>query len=185
MFPACPGGYGPSPRGWGIPHVVAFVHDYDRTIPKRVGNTLDLPSAICHLPDHPHAGGEYSPYFCNRASIPGPSPRGWGIRRQQSLLRLAPRTIPTRVGNTFSTQRTVRGVADHPHAGGEYFASLVVNTTTTGPSPRGWGIHAAQKLIDDIWRTIPTRVGNTIGYDVASLACADHPHAGGEYPRPG
>src|ERR1035441_502408 len=72
--------------------------------------------------------------------------------------------------------------SDHPHAGGEYSTNLLYSLGESGPSPRGWGIRDGEIPRNGQTRTIPTRVGNTRSAASLSTCCADHPHAGGEYP---
>ncbi len=49
-----------------------------------------------------------------------------------------------------------------------------------GPSPRGWGERDAHVHERKEIRTIPTRVGRTMGQSFWVTARTDHPHAGGE-----
>jgi len=50
---------GPSPRVWGIRHVISYSSMGLRSIPTRVGNTLFSPHCAPYVPVHPHACGEY------------------------------------------------------------------------------------------------------------------------------
>src|ERR1035441_1209219 len=132
--------------------------------------------------DHPHAGGEYHYVWGLRMFGCGPSPRGWGIRWVWAHCCPRGRTIPTRVGNTTTFGVFGCLVADHPHAGGEYGGYGLTAVPEDGPSPRGWGI-PLRLGSSDVWlRTIPTRVGNTVGMGSLLSQRTDHPHAGGEYP---
>ena len=133
------------------------------------------------MADHPHAGGEYARTLPSRAAMSGPSPRGWGILLGDDGAVPGNRTIPTRVGNTMCSYTILQSRPDHPHAGGEYFPRNSFSTLPTGPSPRGWGIHARGRWREPNGRTIPTRVGNTAECSPRARAVTDHPHAGGEY----
>ena len=52
--------HGPSPRGWGEHHARGRRSRAVRTIPTRVGRTIEEARAILPVADHPHAGGENS-----------------------------------------------------------------------------------------------------------------------------
>src|SRR5208337_2024420 len=90
-----------------------------RTIPTRVGKTIDRVLFVGLGADHPHAGGENRRV---RGLVPqsiGPSPRGWGKRAPSVGFLRSRRTIPTRVGKTSWPSRVPDARSDHPHAGGE------------------------------------------------------------------
>ena len=110
-------------KGGAVTLAEAMADQWTRTIPTRVGNTILKGAAAFDLPDHPHACGEYQ--FSNSAAraFHGPSPRVWGIHLFSSLYRARNRTIPTRVGNTFTGIYPASAPADHPHACGEYFGN--------------------------------------------------------------
>ena len=172
---------GPSPRGWGIRMEQQYRVAHERTIPTRVGNTVPSHHYSNSSADHPHAGGEYWTNGAVLITNTGPSPRGWGIPDRQLSEHRTARTIPTRVGNTVSSQIFIEPSTDHPHAGGEYLHSQRELERLAGPSPRGWGILDAVYMSGSGSRTIPTRVGNT-RHDIVAPCCnPDHPHAGGEY----
>jgi len=93
---------GPSPRVWGIRllwrnSVLCF-----RSIPTRVGNTLNILLFSLSISVHPHACGEYAYAIFTKFFDTGPSPRVWGILLVRVFLVLALWSIPTRVGNTLS-----------------------------------------------------------------------------------
>ena len=69
---------------------------------------------------------------------------------------------------------------DHPHAGGENWMCSATGILCIGPSPRGWGELRRAPLSSSHFRTIPTRVGRTVGLVRRPLRTPDHPHAGGE-----
>ena len=172
---------GPSPRGWGIPACPIVLPGCRRTIPTRVGNTPHSGHAPLRVPDHPHAGGEYKRDRDALDAQDGPSPRGWGIPTTVTPVFPMTRTIPTRVGNTDQCNVLHVVTMDHPHAGGEYSACPPSLDSLSGPSPRGWGIrrHVVKGMLH--FRTIPTRVGNTMATPRNINSATDHPHAGGEY----
>ncbi len=90
------------------------------------------------------------------------------------------RTIPTRVGRTRARDPVPVPCADHPHAGGENIHLTNLSKLKTGPSPRGWGERTNQPPVRGANRTIPTRVGRTMGNRKEPRLPTDHPHAGGE-----
>ncbi len=93
---------GPSPRGWGERPLFNLDRQHPRTIPTRVGRTKTARSKSWARSDHPHAGGEnYQPKRQTFRRI-GPSPRGWGELPKQNASTYIFRTIPTRVGRTYS-----------------------------------------------------------------------------------
>ena len=172
--------HGPSPRGWGEPALAATPIGRRRTIPTRVGRTPSSSSCPTRTPDHPHAGGEnILPCPALGAEL-GPSPRGWGEPSGGAPKAQPIRTIPTRVGRTWPTARNSLASKDHPHAGGENYASMRWGDAPAGPSPRGWGELFARIRCQHGLRTIPTRVGRTSAELSLSAQQMDHPHAGGE-----
>ncbi len=130
---------GPSPRGWGEPHVVGLLSGPSRTIPTRVGRTAPLCKPYFRFSDHPHAGGENVKCELITARDNGPSPRGWGEQGLYAYKAEWQRTIPTRVGRTSPLIAAHFQVPDHPHAGGENCLAIFQNDEAGGPSPRGWG----------------------------------------------
>ncbi len=113
--------YGPSPRAWGIPLMVAPSPLRSRSIPTCVGNTLtyaprsrtrlrSIPtcvgntaegrSALARSTVHPHVRGEYRRLRISKDTGPGPSPRAWGIHYPDWRQAKRHRSIPTCVGNT-------------------------------------------------------------------------------------
>ncbi len=171
---------GPSPRGWGEQLQPLDRRRLRRTIPTRVGRTNRGQPLGMSVADHPHAGGENHSRPRLIMSTGGPSPRGWGERRQEYGRSLPLRTIPTRVGRTDISAQSSLSPTDHPHAGGENIVMRARSTKPCGPSPRGWGeLHLQNAVIPDA-RTIPTRVGRTTRTWLARGCTPDHPHAGGE-----
>ena len=93
-------GSGSSPRVWGI-HMSAFGEFvFERFIPTRVGNTVNVAVIM--------------------PGCSGSSPRVWGIPDVGRHLNAFRRFIPTRVGNTPWVKREIPRRAVHPHACGEY-----------------------------------------------------------------
>ena len=90
-----------------------------RTIPTRVGRTVDAEVLDVMNADHPHARGENICMF------------RWPLVQS--------RTIPTRVGRTMLAEWFEDLITDHPHAGGENVGLGDRTWGIVGPSPRAWG----------------------------------------------
>ena len=110
----------------------------------------------------------------------GPSPRVWGKPLRPPATPGGGRTIPTRVGKTWTAASSFSLFSDHPHACGENWISGVVEWRIFGPSPRVWGKQLLQHIPRQTFRTIPTRVGKTPTSSRPSGRPLDHPHACGE-----
>ena len=92
--------HGSSPRVWGIQPVFRTPAPGLRFIPTRVGNTQALHHTGRQSSVHPHACGEYADRTTLKETMPGSSPRVWGIPRSHWHTPCIARFIPTRVGNT-------------------------------------------------------------------------------------
>ena len=111
----------------------------------------------------------------------GPSPRVWGIRKPETWIVRAFWSIPTRVGNTKPSPPRLHPTLVHPHACGEYALKRFTFGNNFGPSPRVWGILRLLDLFPSLFRSIPTRVGNTPEQFTSNPRGSVHPHACGEY----
>ncbi len=129
---------------------------------------------------HPHAGGENLGKDLFWMIVGGPSPRGWGKRCPARPCRICARSIPTRVGKTFTRGVVAKFTAVHPHAGGENDRRNERGAVYLGPSPRGWGKRCQWRPVGQTGRSIPTRVGKTSRLCNRNANDAVHPHAGGE-----
>ena len=159
--PGCAVQLGPSPRVWGIRHDGRDKRLIWRSIPTRVGNTTCSTAGAGQPRVHPHACGEYAAPATETPTANGPFPRVWGIRPEHPGKPIGNRSIPTRVGNTFSSVRVACATSDHPHACGEYYTMVMQELPAVGPSPRVWGIPSPCTPALSTCRSIPTRVGNT------------------------
>ena len=157
---------GSSPRVWGIRVENDPVLRALRFIPTRVGNTGFGQFLLSGASVHPHACGEYGVIADGEHVPPGSSPRVWGILVPNRAEDCVPRFIPTRVGNTVSVPRMPEFWTVHPHACGEYGDRAVAHVRCAGSSPRVWGIRISRRFHGQIWRFIPTRVGNTRPFPV-------------------
>ncbi len=88
-----------------------------------------------------------------------------------------PRSIPTRVGNTFYGFACPVSLPVHPHACGEYTFSAAPCKPNRGPSPRVWGIRAISIQIQKANWPIPTRERNTSVRLFLPYQSPVHPHA--------
>ena len=93
---------GPSPRGWGN-HAREDPFNWgQRSIPTRVGKSLEAASHPLAGAVHPHAGGEIWDKPVEEICKNGPSPRGWGNQKTEDKIPRLLRSIPTRVGKSGS-----------------------------------------------------------------------------------
>ena len=151
-----------------------------RTIPTRVGKTQGYLGKDRPATDHPHASGENAIRFALSEVVCGPSPREWGKLRFPRTVFTSKRTIPTRVGKTYTSASTSTPITDHPHASGENYRFANVSALANGPSPREWGKLRRPGRHRTGLRTIPTRVGKTVDATALCAVNSDHPHASGE-----
>ena len=130
---------GPSPHAWGELHVRHDLMLHRRTIPTRVGRTTAPSGEATGAPDHPHTRGENKSAGWPIERDSGPSPHAWGELLVATKERGRPRTIPTRVGRTFSRSRVDGRSSDHPHTRGENLLRPPTDLAPYGPSPHAWG----------------------------------------------
>ncbi len=152
---------GPLPRVWGIRINVQVEFPGPRSTPTRVGNTSSPWKTIPPPSVHPHACGEYRNGLRFLVIYHGPPPRVWGIRHRPLDPGIAPRSTPTRVGNTGPPQNGHGSNSVHPHACGEYDIVHLTRVLHHGPPPRVWGIPTRPGREPGPFRSTPTRVGNT------------------------
>jgi len=91
------------------------------------------------------------------------------------------RFIPTHVGNTAIVKVPTRLKPVHPHACGEHLHGQGTVRLGGGSSPRMWGTLHHRSRGNDLFRFIPTHVGNTAGTWACAVPGAVHPHACGEH----
>jgi len=137
------GPFGSSPRVWGIllqaassafpstvhPHVcgeycacIPGAHTLHRFIPTCVGNTTPNEKIFYALTgSSPRVWGILKGYTDIWEDYCGSSPRVWGIRLQARRCFCLPRFIPTCVGNTPPSARSICWSSVHPHVCGEYY----------------------------------------------------------------
>ena len=152
-----------------------------RFIPTGVGNTMRTRLGMVCLPVHPHGCGEH----CIKAEAAqvgsGSSPRVWGTLLARPVCVPSWRFIPTGVGNTGSTERSLGIGAVHPHGCGEHLTNSLGVSVMIGSSPRVWGTPSQSSSSNMPVRFIPTGVGNTRPAVSVLRRIPVHPHGCGEH----
>ena len=69
----------------------------------------------------------------------------------------------------------------HPHWRGEHAAPCLGVIAGIGSSPLAWGTFARIWLVVEVWRFIPTGVGNISSTGECGWQCPVHPHWRGEH----
>ena len=152
---------GSSPRAWGTLSFRNWNLENKRFIPTGVGNTCSECSWRVCPAVHPHGRGEHA--VPNVASV------------------LVQRFIPTGVGNTRADGAWHRDHSVHPHGRGEHMSRARSGGTRPGSSPRAWGTLAYIDDSSDLYRFIPTGVGNTPYMGQTHTPIPVHPHGRGEH----
>jgi hypothetical protein len=154
---------GPSPRAWGL-QAGPGPGDVDvRAIPTCVGTTPPGTAAHRQRPGHPHVRGDYSGSRTGVIAWAGPSPRAWGLLMSSSFCPREGRAIPTCVGTTWRRPWRRPLPPGHPHVRGDYERTVQKAFTSSGPSPRAWGLPTSLANPNPPHRAIPTCVGTTAG----------------------
>ncbi len=130
---------------------------------------------------HPHMCGEFAEFVPDIPNVSGSSPHVWGILLVLQLQRVQLRFIPTCVGNskTLIQHHTYETV--HPHMCGEFIIDMKEEYGVNGSSPHVWGILICTHLFLMSIRFIPTCVGNSNAFNIATLVISVHPHMCGEF----
>ena len=131
---------GSSPHKWGIQNRCNVGLQSIRFIPTQVGNTAPSRMSSFFLTVHPHTSGEYSIQRPQSRMGFGSSPHKWGILCSSCNDVPDQRFIPTQVGNTCDSHRSLPCRPVHPHTSGEYSASSGLLPHLFGSSPHKWGI---------------------------------------------
>ena len=85
------------------------------------------------------------------------------------------------MGNTCRYFRRTLKRSVHPHACGEHAPGCSEQLIDIGSSPRMWGTLFCVLFKSDVYRFIPTHVGNTLTNTIVSTKSTVHPHACGEH----
>ena len=110
---------GSSPRVWGKRKMFHGGGKESRVIPTCVGKTLYFWFANKFISGHPHVCGENSSIGVISSAFTGSSPRVWGKQAKERPCARHHRVIPTCVGKTEGTSRTISCTPGHPHVCGE------------------------------------------------------------------
>ena len=157
---------GPSPRAWGFPRRLARQRYLGRSIPTRVGIPRPRGARWHRGAVHPHARGDSSMTRPTPYSASGPSPRAWGFRTKSRRARFRFGSIPTRVGIPRTSWIDGRFWPVHPHARGDSEGCAESQWRPRGPSPRAWGFLCTWYRNVNMERSIPTRVGIPLLFQV-------------------
>ncbi len=172
--------FGSSPRTWGTQGLGIEWPDLDRFIPTYMGNAGG-PSLRRHSgPVHPHVHGERLRIVDRVVLGIGSSPRTWGTR---IFGRIAPtwwRFIPTYMGNASRSRLRSSRSTVHPHVHGERAASEAWIRSCDGSSPRTWGTLGSDFPEPELFRFIPTYMGNAPPHQPRDQLGPVHPHVHGE-----
>ncbi len=152
-----------------------------RFIPTPVGNTIPLYRSASLESVYPHACGEHPAAGLSPPGSGGLSPRLWGTRRAGRHRCRSARFIPTPVGNTEYHHEHHARTTVYPHACGEHRLHRVNHQREDGLSPRLWGTRILTRGGRDLYRFIPTPVGNTIQSQKSKGPLTVYPHACGEH----
>ncbi len=161
-----------------MPHPQAKLH---RFIPTGVGNTDGGASTDMAMAVHPHRRGEHAASGYAMALADGSSPQAWGTPTSRAPGAGVQRFIPTGVGNTRRFIMGATTIPVHPHRRGEHAALIMSIMITLGSSPQAWGTHDLGRDLLNIFRFIPTGVGNTRMSARIEVNPAVHPHRRGEH----
>ena len=106
----------------------------------------------------------------------------WGIRSAGFRSSRQRRFIPTYVGHTMNSSRTIRkSLPVHPHIRGAYWQGLEIPPALGGSSPHTWGIPSRRGCSPIQRRFIPTYVGHTTTASSSRKNMRVHPHIRGAY----
>ena len=151
-----------------------------RFIPTGVGNSGRRGPLSGQPPVHPHRCGELSARLYIYWPSIGSSPQVWGTRLIGNVNSTPSRFIPTGVGNSIQCTiiHVVRSV--HPHRCGELAPQGPVECIKSGSSPQVWGTQKNMMPRGNLYRFIPTGVGNSVSFGRRHGANPVHPHRCGE-----
>ena len=172
---------GSSPRGRGTLPVLNTLHETQRFIPARAGNTEATQAPHRDRTVHPRAGGEHILIRIEPVLQYGSSPRWRGTRVPWRHDRVPYRFIPARAGNTWPVHCIASDHPVHPRAGGEHGAKYATTPNIVGSSPRGRGTLPEGCAPAHRQRFIPALAGNTSRPSYGARRESVHPRAGGEH----
>ena len=145
-----------------------------------MGNSLTNNLHSIQWSVHPHVCGELTQYLFIDRDCNGSSPRVWGTLICYWKTTAACRFIPTCVGNSVLYPAISSMITVHPHVCGELSMNTYASSSVAGSSPRVWGTQPGVSVGGNVWRFIPTCVGNSFGYTLYIPKGTVHPHVCGE-----
>ena len=155
-----------------------------RFIPADAGNTRPRVRRGWLPAVHPRGCGEYQQGTALAHDFFGSSPRMRGILPVIKQMLEGYRLIPADAGNTVSITDHAYMKPVHPRGCGEYDLLALVNSLSTGSSPRMRGIQGSTSTKPPETRFIPADAGNTPATMRASCWQPVHPRGCGEYAPP-
>jgi len=84
------------------------------------------------------------------------------------------------MGNSHAAGAAARAGSVHPHVHGELYLEVLDRAARIGSSPRAWGTHGGEPVLDLLDRFIPTCMGNSVSESRTSIHSSVHPHVHGE-----
>ena len=171
---------GSSPRVRGTVPRHRHGRDRRRFIPARAGNSAAASTATADHLVHPRACGEQGCFSCSARRSRGSSPRVRGTAHVAHRLRVPPRFIPARAGNSWCRSRSLRAVPVHPRACGEQASIASWKSGAFGSSPRVRGTVRPRVPDRRRGRFIPARAGNRCAPFTGARSATVHPRACGE-----
>ena len=99
-------------------------------------------------------------------------------RRRPVQLR---RFIPACAGNTWPDRRRASQISVHPRVCGEHDVKEILQSGSSGSSPRVRGTRHGNVLLQGLGRFIPACAGNTKPQQVTTGSCTVHPRVCGEH----
>ncbi|RYP99497.1 hypothetical protein PG22506_1224 [Bifidobacterium pseudolongum subsp. globosum] len=174
---------GSSPRMRGKQAQAHELPRSSRIIPAHAGQTASRSHARTLATDHPRACGANEPWSREHTHQVGSSPRMRGKRRLPGYAGALDRIIPAHAGQTHVRLLSSVTCPDHPRACGANAARRIISRTSGGSSPRMRGKRVRGVDVGGARRIIPAHAGQTLVFDTANEADADHPRACGANAR--
>ena len=145
-----------------------------------MGNASNPAASSRASPVHPHVHGERAMVRFVWFRFIGSSPRAWGTRCRQVVVRRLGRFIPTCMGNARISEYPPKYSTVHPHVHGERGLRSQRTGGAGGSSPRAWGTLGTGQLDYAVPRFIPTCMGNARLHSASRWSTTVHPHVHGE-----
>ena len=155
---------GLSPRVWGSHQPALPCPTFFRSIPTCVGqpNREEMPCPF--LTVYPHVCGAASTSARRPWAGRGLSPRVWGSQKMKLYHGTTQRSIPTCVGQPDGIAIKKCEVGVYPHVCGAATVSRLAHPLRSGLSPRVWGSLILEQVLFAATGSIPTCVGQPLGW---------------------